>query len=113
MLEKNKRKDGKREVKVRKKVDEIKTAEKILKIIYRELGKGQFNFHVAKAKEDMVETKLEALDTKRILEAVTALEKIVNMKKKSAEDRPPEEELKGKIILPEVEYPEDAGGEEL
>lgn len=95
-----------------RKIDEIKTAEKILKIVYKALDKGQFNFHVAKAKEDVVETRLEALDTKRILEAVTALEKIVNMKKKSLENGVSDEETKGRIILPEVEYPEDDGGDE-
>ena len=105
----------------KRKVDEIKTAEKILKIVFDALSGGQFNFHVAKLKgktgegntEDVVETKLEALDTKRLLEVVTALEKIVNMKKKAGEElRTEQPESAGKIILPEIEYPDTCGGDE-
>lgn len=103
-----------------RKIDEIKTAEKILKILYKALGKEQFNYHVAKLKgkngegasEDVVETKLEALDTKRLLEVVTVLEKIVNLKKKTGAETEPEDSRPGKIILPEVEFPEDFGGDE-
>ncbi len=103
-----------------RKIDEIKTAEKILKILYKALGKEQFNYHVAKLKgkngegstEDVVETKLEALDTKRLLEVVTVLEKIVNLKKKTGFDSEAEENRPGKIVLPDVEFPEDFGGDE-
>ncbi len=103
-----------------KKIDEIKTAEKILKILYKALGKEQFNYHVAKLKgkngegatEDVVETKLEALDTKRLLEVVTVLEKIVNLKRKTGEESTAEGSVQGKIVLPEVEFPEDFGGDE-
>ena len=105
---------------MRKKVDEIKLAEKILDIVYKALKGGQFNFHVAKLKgkngegnrEDVVETKLEALDTKRLLEVVSALEKIVNLKKKSGTDSQESEGKPGRIVLPEVEYPEGFGGDE-
>ncbi len=100
-------------------VDEISTADKILKILFDALARGQFNYHVAKLKnkteegntEDVVETKLKALDTKRILEAVSALEKIVNMKKKMEENTAVKEEGAGKIMLPEVEFPTEDGGE--
>ena len=105
---------------MRKKIDEIKTAEKILDIVYKALGGGQFNFHVAKLKgktgegntEDVVETKLEALDTKRLLELVSALEKLVNLKKKTATEQTEADEKPGKIILPEVEFPDNFGGDE-
>ena len=105
---------------MRKKVDEIKTAEKILNILYKALGNEQFNFHVAKLKgktgegntEDVIETKLEALDTKRLLEVVTALEKIVNLKKKTEVETLNGESKPGKIVIPEVEYPDDSGGDE-
>ena len=106
---------------MRKKVDEIKTAEKIIKILYKALGEEQFNYHVAKLKgkngegntEDVVETKLEALDTKRLLEVVTVLEKIVNLKKKSCPEMTPDGEETGKIVLPDVEFPDDFGGDAL
>lgn len=104
-----------------KKIDEIKTAEKVLKILYKALGKEQFNYHVAKLKgkngegstEDVVETKLEALDTKRLLEVVTVLEKIVNLKRKTGQEESVDENKPGKIILPDVEFPEGNGGDEL
>lgn len=103
-----------------RKIDEIKTAEKILKILYKALGKEQFNFHVAKLKgkteegntEDIVETRLEALDTKRLLEVVTVLEKIVNLKKKTGAEEAEDQNRPGKIVLPEVEFPEEFGGDE-
>ncbi len=104
---------------MKKKIDEIVTAEKILEIVYKALSGGQFNYHVAKIKgkatgsaaEDVVETKLKAIDTKRLLEAVTALEKIINLKKKTAVGES-EEACCGKVILPDVEFPENFGGDE-
>lgn len=102
-----------------KKVDEIKTADKILKIVYDALAGGQFNYHVAKLKgksgetngEDILETKLKAIDTKRLLEAVTALEKIINVKKRVYPEEQ-EKESAGKVVLPEVVFPEEVGGDE-
>lgn len=103
--------------KKKEKISEIDTAEKILSIVFDALSKGQFNYHVAKLKgktedgntEEMVATKLNAIDTKRLLEAVTALEKIVNLKNKA--DGKEIAEASSKIILPEVEYPKEEGGE--
>ena len=100
------------------KIDEIKTADKILKIIFKALKEGQCNFHVAKIKggkgdggtEEITETQLDAIDTKRLLETVTAIEKIVNMKKKT------DGEVKNtpqtaKIVIPDVEFPDIDGGD--
>lgn len=104
-----------------KKIDEINTAEKILKILYKALGNEQFNFHVAKLKgkstekagEEVMETKLQSIDTKRLLELVSALEKIANLKKKKCAETAENENKPGKIVLPEVEFPEDFGGDDI
>ena len=96
----------------RKKANEINTADKILKIVYEALGGGQFNYHVAKLKDEIYETKLETLDTKRILEVVTALEKIVNMKNKAGETSDKETKPQGEIIIPETICPDEGGEEE-
>ncbi|MDP4118144.1 MAG: hypothetical protein Q8873_03015 [Bacillota bacterium] len=102
-------------------IKEVQTADRILEIVLEALKMGQFNYHVAKLKnkngetgEDVIETKLKALDTKRILEVVTALEKIVNVKRKvSDESVQSENQEAGKIILPDIEYPQDCGGDEI
>ena len=100
----------------KRKIDEIETANKILKILFEALKTGQFNFHVAKlkgSKEDgsgITETRLDAIDTKRLLETVTAIEKIVNMKNKAESDIQQAEEA-AKIVLPEVEFPQDSEGD--
>lgn len=102
----------------KRKIDEIETANKILKILFDALKTGQFNFHVAKLKgskedgsgEEITETRLDAIDTKRLLETVTAIEKIVNMKNKAESDIQQAEEA-AKIVLPEVEFPQDSEGD--
>ena len=103
----------------KRKIDEIETADKILKILFAALKKGQFNYHVAKLKgskedgsgEEITETQLDAIDTKRLLETVTAIEKIVNMKKKAESDAQSAAEA-AEIVLPEVEFPKDDEGDE-
>lgn len=98
---------------------ELQAADTIINMVLEAAQEGQFNLHVAKVREtsvdgiseDLVEKKLGALDTKRILEAARALEKVVSLKRKlldTEEKKQPvqqPEDARLRIVLPEVASP--------
>ncbi len=98
---------------------ELQAADTIINMVMDAAQDGQFNLHVAKVREtsvdgiseDLVEKKLGALDTKRILEAARALEKAVLLKRKllDMEDKKqPAQQTEGprmRIVLPPVSSP--------
>jgi len=95
---------------------ELQAADTIINMVMDAVQEGQFNLHVAKVREtsadgiseELVEKKLGALDTKRILEAARALEKVVMLKRKlldMEEKKQPVTQTEGacmRIVLPEV-----------
>lgn len=94
---------------------ELQAADTIISMVMEAAQDGQFNLHVAKVREqsmdgiseELVEKRLSALDTKRILEAARALEKAVLLKRKLLdlqEKQQPERQSvpHQRIILPEV-----------
>lgn len=105
----------------RKETEELEAADKIIKLLSEALDEQQFHFHVAKLKEsscgnaseELIAKKLEAIDTKRLLEAITALEKVFNMKKKllqassKTEVKIQTKNSGGKIMLPPIEIPQE------
>ncbi len=103
---------------------ELQAADTIISMVMEAAQDGQFNLHVAKVREqsmdgiseELVEKRLSALDTKRILEAARALEKAVLLKRKlldlqeKQQKLEPQTIMQHRIILPEVLPPDPPPG---